>query len=158
MIQGKLLSFYDNLEQVNIIRKQVLVEELKIPEQIVFDENDKNAIFVLVYEESNKKNGVINNPVATGRIIYDGDNCIIDNIAVLKEYRQKKYGDFTVRMLINKAFTSGISEITVNTFPELLEFYSKIGFIFKENTDNQYYKCIMMLNQNNVKTKCCNMK
>lgn len=158
MIQGKLLSFNDNLEQVNIIRKQVLVEELEIPEQIVFDENDKNAIFVLVYEESNIKNGVINKPVATGRIIYDGDNCIIDNIAVLKEYRQKKYGDFTVRMLINKAFTSGISEITVSTFPELLEFYKKIGFIFKENKDDQYFKCIMMLNQNNVKTKCCNMK
>ncbi len=158
MIQGKLLSYYDNLEQVNEIRKKVFVDELNIPENIIFDKNDKNAIFVLVYEEGYKENRNIKNPVATGRICYDGEICIIDNIAVLKDFRRKQYGDFAVRMLVNKAFTAGIYNINVYTVSELIKFYEKIGFTLEKREDKKHFDCKMSLDSNCLKTKCRNIE
>lgn len=123
LIQGKILSYGNDLSEVFDIRRKVFIEEQHIPDEIEFDELDAEAMHVIVYEESGSKKAV-----ATGRIIYDGEYCRIGRIAVLKEYRGKKYGDFTVRMLLNKAFTADIHEVTIDAQVKAIEFYHKIGF------------------------------
>lgn len=122
-IQGKILSYGDDLSEVFSIRNQVFVEELGISKDNEFDELDSISMHVIVYEGADQ-----NRAVATGRIEYDGDICRISKIAVLKDYRGKEYGDFVVRMLLNKAFTSGISEVYVNSLLITKGFFETIGF------------------------------
>lgn len=123
LIRGKILSYGDDLSEAIEIRRKVFVEELSIPEEIQFDDLDSEAMHVVVYEDNDIKKAC-----ATGRIFFDGNICKIDQIAVLKEYRGKKYGDFTVRMLLNKAFSTDIKEVTLNAQPSSIEFFYKIGF------------------------------
>lgn len=150
-IQGKLLSYGDDLSETFTIRRKVFVEEQGIPEEIVFDDLDTEAMHVLVFEEAvNKK------AVASGRIIYEGQHCQIDNIAVLEEFRNKKYGDFTVRMLLSKAFTAGINEVSVVSQNSTVDFFKKFGFEYsnKDNGESENSKCKMVIYSNNIITLC----
>lgn len=158
MVQGRLLSYGDNLHEVFSIRKRVFVDELGISEENEFDDQENEAIHVLVYKSDQLNNAQkdVNNTenisVATGRIVYDGEKCIIGNVAVLKEYRGKEYGDFTVKMLLNKAFTAGINEVTVYSFQNTVGFFEKVGFHIVDNASNSYIK--MIIGVNDIK-KCC---
>lgn len=131
LIQGKLLSYGSDLSEVMEIRRQVFVKEYQRRESEEFDEQESIAMHVLVFEQSDQKK-----PVATGRIVFDGSICEIGHIAVLKEYRRRQYGDFVVRMLINKAFTSGIHEVSVKAPGQLIDFFKKIGFTMKETEES----------------------
>ena len=106
---------------------------------------------VIVYEEAGRRNAV-----ATGRIIYNGQDCQIGRIAVLKEFRGKKYGDFTVRMLLNRAFTAGINEVTINCHQSAEEFYKKIGFQRVGNNFNEagISHCKMIINVKDISMLC----
>ncbi len=156
MIQGKLLTYGDDLKEVYSIRRKVFVEEQNIPEEDEFDSTDNEAIHVLIYEQNSVSDTINRIAVATGRIIFDGETCEISHIAVIKEYRNMKYGDLAVRMLINKAFTAGINKVQVNSPLELLDFFKSIGFTFlkdnSENSDNSLYKMVIYIN--NVNTSC----
>ena len=66
--------------------------------------------------------------VATGRIIIENGKYKIGRIAVLKEERGKQYGDFIVKMLVNKGFLSGAEEVYVGALKHAISFYKKIGF------------------------------
>lgn len=150
VIQGKILSYGDDLAEVFRIRKEVLIEEFGISEEIEFDGLDEHAMHVIVYEEGIRKplSGELSeekNAVATGRIVYDGISCEIGHIAVIKEFRGKKYGDFTVRMLLNKAFTGGVKEVVVNIDPRLEEFYHKIGFKRVSSSDEEGFSQLKMI-------------
>lgn len=155
------MSFDDDLKDVISIRRKVFVEELSIPEEIEFDEYDKNAMHVLVYDESTINTDNCDGTrmhkvaVATGRIVYDGDVCQMGRIAVLKDFRNKKLGDFTVRMLMNKAFTAGIDNIILNARPEAIDFYKKIGFHLVEENKRDDNKCFnMTINSKDVTIMC----
>jgi predicted GNAT family N-acyltransferase len=131
LIQGKILSYGDDLAEVFQIRRTVFVEEQKIPDELEFDDLDHEAMHVIVYEEDPNWRDTKENykkAVATGRILFDGTTCKIGRIAVLKEHRNMKYGDFTVRMLLNKAFTAGINEVSLDAQCSAQGFYEKIGF------------------------------
>ncbi|MDF2544027.1 MAG: GCN5-related N-acetyltransferase [Herbinix sp.] len=151
LIQGKLLSYGDDLTEVYHIRKKVFQEEQGITPEEDFDDLDQESIHVIVYEDSNNKKAV-----ATGRIYYNGVNCKIGRVAVLKEYRGKQYGDFVVRMLINKALTSGVPEVYLNAQLSTVGFYEKIGF----QTVGDIYEEVgiphikMVLKEENLCKKC----
>ncbi len=153
LIQGKILSYGQDLSEIVTIRRKVFIEEMNIPEEVEFDEQDAIAMHVVVYEEAGSRKAV-----ATGRIYFDGTDCEIGHIAVLKEFRQKKYGDFTVRMLLNKAFTAGITDVSVISFAETEGFFEAIGF--RKNSDiflcNNHNYLSMSININNVLTACKN--
>lgn len=138
-IQGKILSMGDDLSEVYRIKKEVYENELGYVLEDSSDMNDDMSIYVIVYEDTEFRK-----PVATGKMIYDGVTCSIDKVAVLKEYRKRKYGDFVVRMLLNKAFTSGINEVSLVCPTIIKDFFSKIGFIVIENdliqSDSNYIR------------------
>ncbi len=123
LVQGKILSYGDDLTEVFEIRRTVFVYEQGISEEVEFDDIDNEAMHVIVYEV-----GPLRKAVATGRIYFDGVTCQIGRVAVLMDYRNQKYGDFTVRMLLNKAFTSGIKEVTLETQLQTEGFFETIGF------------------------------
>jgi len=150
LIQGKILSYGDNLSEAFYIRKKVFCEEFSFSEEDESDEYDQEAMHVVVYDGSDSTKAV-----ATGRIIYYGDSCEIDKVAVLKEYRGLYFGDFTVKMLINKAFTAGVHEVFVRTPMNCELFFNKIGF--QKETDylqNNVICCKMVIRDNQVKKSC----
>lgn len=138
MIQGKLLSYGDDLQEVLEIRKKVFVEELGEMNDIVSDSMDDEAVHVVVYEPEN-------HPIAAGRLIYGGDSCRIDKLAVLKQFRRKEYGDFAVRMLINRAFLAGIDKIWVDTKQDYIGFFERIGFHVVEIRDNEFVSMVISM-------------
>lgn len=123
LIQGKLIDGYEDLSEIYKIRKKVFAQKVSISDGVISDELDYIAIHAVVYEGTKQ-----NRMVATGRMVYDGDTCKIGRIAILKEFRGKKYGDFIVRMLLNKAFQSGMNQVYAEAQLENIGFYKKIGF------------------------------
>lgn len=159
LIQGKILSYGDDLSEVIEIRKKVFIDELGYSSEMIFDDIDQFAMYVIVYEEDpnwKEKKSNVKKAVATGRIYYDGSTCEIGQVAVLKEYRRKQYGDFTVRMLLNKAFISGVNTVSLISPWNTVEFFKTIGFRVtdesKSSEDLQQYA--MEIKSNEVITQC----
>lgn len=150
MIQGKILSYGDNLSEAFYIRRKVFCEELGIPEKEEFDELDNEAMHVIVYDNTNSEEAI-----ATGRISYHEGSCIISKVSVLKKHRGKKYGDFTVKMLINRAFVAGINEVMLTATEKDVEFFKKIGFSVTGINNKNRYLYNMVISENQV-SKACN--
>lgn len=103
MVFGKLVSGSEKNEQtrqVADIRSRVLEEECGLK---IEAEPEAFCMYALAYEGDT--------PVATGGITFDGESYRIQEVAVLPEFRRKKYGDFIVRLLIDKAMLSGAQTI-----------------------------------------------
>ena len=50
-------------------------------------------------------------------------------VAVLAEKRRQKLGDFIVRLLLDRAFLCGASEIFLTARPDSVPFFESIGFV-----------------------------
>lgn len=123
LIQGKYLYYGDDISEAFEIRKQVFQIEQGVSAEEEFDSLDDLSVHVLVFALGESQRAV-----ATGRVYYDSQNYRIGRVAVLKNERGKKYGDFVVRMLANKAFLSGAKEIYIDAQVAAIPFYEKIGF------------------------------
>ena len=102
------------------IRRKVFVEEQNVPEELEFDEYDESALHLIAYEDGKA--------VATSRLAFVDGHYKIGRVAVLKEERGKKYGDYVVRSMLEKAFADGIEEIYVGAQIQARGFYETIGF------------------------------
>lgn len=120
VVKGVYLNGENDLTDAINIRRKVFIEEQQVAEEIEIDGMDPYAIHAVAYVE--------NKAVATGRIIYDGDTYKIGRVAVLKEERGKQYGDFIMRMLIDKAFLHGAQEVILGAQLHAVGFYEKLGF------------------------------
>lgn len=136
MVRGKFFSGQDDLSIIKEIRRQVMQEE--------DDGQDDFCMHVLAYD------GDI--PVATGRISFDGWEFVISKVCVLKEHQGKMYGDFVVRMLVDKAMMSNAQQVKLEATKDTTAFFEKIGFKLSEA---EGYK--MTLNTDSIH-KCCNCK
>lgn len=159
-IQGKFKEPNDDLTDVFDIRRKVFIEEQGVLEESEFDEYDKSAIFCVVYEpkksnSDSEKEELVS--VATGRLILLEDGRYkIGRIAVLKEYRGRKYGDMVVRMLVNKAFLSGATKVYISAQTRVIDFYHKIGFqeYGDEYLEDGIEHISMVLEQGKLCTMC----
>lgn len=66
--------------------------------------------------------------MATGGITFDGESYRIQEVAVLPEFRRKKYGDFIVRLLIDKAMLSGAQTIEADVLQGAEVLFQEVGF------------------------------
>lgn len=120
MVFGKLVGGSEKneqMQQVTAIRDAVLVQELQLSIQ---EEPDAFCMYALVYEGETA--------VATGGISYDGESCQMKEVAVLPAFRGKKYGDFIVRLLIDKAMMSGAQMIDADVLQEVVQIFETVGF------------------------------
>lgn len=122
MIRGKYFWCGDDLTDAYQIRKTVFVDEKGMLENRIFDSLDEVSVHAVVYNEKDS-------PVASGRIALDGDEYRIEKVAVLEEARGQKFGDFLVRMLIDKGYLAGAMTVTTRALPNTIEFFEKIGFV-----------------------------
>lgn len=149
MIEGKYLSGNDDLSQVYELRELVFQKELGLSPQLERDGYDNLAVHAIAFEEQR--------PAATGRILYDGEIFRISRVAVHPECRKKGYGDFVVRLLINKAILAGAQEIYVSTLLTGQKMFEKIGFeVCGETYENGGLTYVPMWLKKGNLHKCCN--
>lgn len=151
MIQGKLIQGQENLTEVLKIWQDVFVEEGIIPVEAIKETIGDNTIHALVYEGTDASC-----PVAAGRMSIKEDSDEIELIAVLKNFRGKEYGDFVVRMLLDRAVNSGAMNITVKAPESLTGFFQKQGFVKSDDVTDWFgIKCIIMKFNHKIIRKCC---
>ena len=129
-IEGRYFNGMDDLTEVKKLRQEVFGREdydthhlYQIDTSMICD---MMAVHALAWMEGKV--------VGCGTLFFDGETYLIDRIGVPVDERHKKYGDFIVRMLIDRAFRHGapvvLAYIDENTFP----FLKKVGF---KEVDNQ---------------------
>lgn len=75
-----------------------------------------------------------------GRVTYDLEDFVIDNICVLPEHRHKFFGDFIARVLVDKAIQCGADRIFCSVPKNLVDFAASIGFkVFDTSTHKPQY-------------------
>ncbi len=126
MIYGKFVTEKEDLETVNDIICRVLTQECGLAES---GEGESFALSALLYTEEPAAAHADGEPAAAGRLLFDGDRFEIVETAVLPACRGQGYGDFLVRLLIDKALMAGAQEIRLDALAGTEGFFEKIGFV-----------------------------
>ena len=121
MIRGRYIAGDGVIADALAIRKEVFQEEQHVPDELEFDGKDEYAMHIVVYDDADR-------PVATGRMLAEPGQMLIGRIAVRRSERGKGYGDFTVRMMLDKAFACGAEKVVVHAQAHAAGFYEKLGF------------------------------
>lgn len=151
MVKGKFYSGQDDLTEIKEIRKIVFCDALHIAPEVEDDGQDMFCMHVLALDGDT--------PAATGRISFDGWDFVISKVAVLPEYQGKKFGDFVVRMLVDKAMMSNATKVQLDSFEDTVAFFETIGFKAEKEAGMLGDKKLisMILNTDEIH-KCCNCK
>lgn len=112
------------LEKCLDIRKEVFVEEQKVPIDLEIDEYDvisSDATHVLVELEGTA--------AATGRITYYKDNSAkMQRIAVRKSFRSKGLGRILLLAMEERARELGLTKAVLDAQCQAEDFYAKLGY------------------------------
>lgn len=151
MVRGRFYSGQDDLAELLKIREMVFCQELQMDPDVENDGQDDYCMHVLAFDNEQ--------PVAVGRIAFDGWNFVISRVAVLPEHRGKKYGDFVVRMLIDKAMMSNAKQVQLDALEGTEGFFETIGFQTEKDAGVLGDKKLvhMVLNTDAIH-KCCSCK
>lgn len=118
MVFGKFVTDEKDMKEVQKICNRVFGEEMGL--DLSGTMTDEFCMNALVYAGEN--------PAGMGRIMFDGERFTIAEVAVLPEYRNEKYGDFLVRLLVDKAMMSNAREVHLDAFHGTEGFFETIGF------------------------------
>lgn len=102
------------------IRRAVFIEELRFPEETVFEAADDYAAQLVV-----KLDGV---PVASARLTPQGKDARLSHIAVLPGFRGQGFGDLCARQALNKAQAMGVSRVLARVPAPYRTYYEAFGF------------------------------
>lgn len=111
------------LEEAFKIRKEVFVDEQKVPLEDEFDEYDKEgtlARHILVYHEDQ--------PSATGRLRRLGNTAKLERICVRASHRQYGLGSVVVKSLEKLALEEGFTQAKIHAQTQARSFYQKLGY------------------------------
>lgn len=153
MIHGKIVQI-EQCDQIYDVRKQVIYEETGNLLDVVRDEHDQDGYYGIVLESMTS-----DNIVGCGRIYLNGSSVVIDKIAVLMNYRKKGYGDFILRMLVNKALNSSVNKIIVYGQKKYISCYYKVGLEIEDHNEiveDDIPLLRMFLPNNKLKKPCEN--
>ena len=149
MIEGRYLSGSDDLSQIYELRQEVFRREQGLAEEQVLDGRDEMAVHAIASQGQET--------VAAGRILFDGERYTISHVAVQKELRRQGYGDFVVRLLINRALLAGAPEIYADVpLPGGQALLEKIGFVPCQAPQESGGQCrLSMCLKKESLHKCC---
>lgn len=106
------------------VRFRVFVDEQRVPAEEEVDEHDRtdtDARHALV-----RDGGV---PVAAGRYYrVDGTTAQVGRMAVLAEYRGRRFGRQILDALVDDARARGFARVALNAQDHAIAFYAKAGF------------------------------
>jgi len=110
-----------DLEGAFEVRKEVFVEQQGIPESIVFDNLEGEAMHILVR--------VGDQATGTARIRFLGARqAKLERMAVLKTFRNKGIGKGIISFIIENLRSKQVEKVVLHAQQEVVEFYRKCGF------------------------------
>lgn len=116
--QLKTATWDKDKEALIQIRRTVFIDEQNVPEELEWDEYDKDAIHILVTDKNNK-------PLATGRMKLNGH---IGRMAVIKSERLSGIGTQILHKLLEAAHQHGLHQVYLHSQITAIPFYKKLGF------------------------------
>lgn len=117
-VQVKIIKTGQEKDSVMLIRREVFIKGLNIPEHIEIDANEYKATYVLA-EVGGK-------PVGTARWRKTNGEIKLERFAVLDAYRSKGIGKKITQYILNYLDKSEI--IYLNAQESAIGFYEKLGF------------------------------
>lgn len=100
------------------IRRQVFIDEQRVPEALEWDGQDDTATHVLATDAESR-------PIGCGRLLPGGK---IGRMAVLSEWRGKGVGRALLQALLAEARRQGMPEVRLSAQVYAMPFYQKGGF------------------------------
>ncbi len=123
--------FEEYLEQITFIRNTVFVEELKIPKNLEWDNQDSSACHFIITSNNNKL-------IAYARLLTLDDNLgKLGRVAVLQHWRHQGIGNLLVSEICNIAPKLNINAIQLSSQISAVNFYLKLGF---KNLGESYHE------------------
>ena len=104
------------------VRFLVFVDEQGVPPEMEEDEHDPAALHLLALDNRNQ-------PVACGRVIFQGDSALIGRMAVLKPHRHQGIGTRLLQELLRQARQQGASDVQLHAQCEAEPFYRRLAFV-----------------------------
>lgn len=154
MISGTFVTEKSDLDKIVQILSKVFHKDADHFSNLVYPELSFDKVYLLIYEEMDHKI-----PVATGIMtLKDESEAFIECISVLDKYQGREYGDFAVRMLLNRALINNYSKICLKTPKATLGFFEKVGFKAKESIEieNTTDSIDMIYGYDQLIKGCCN--
>jgi len=117
----KLMASGADLRETFDVRRKVFVGEQGISEDLVFDNNDRDALHVVV------KDG--KRAIGTARIRFLGNNeAKLERMAVAKAFRHKGVGRGIIAFLDEELKSKQIQQLVIHAQEGAVEFYKSCGF------------------------------
>ncbi len=104
------------------IRRQVFVDEQRVPEDQEQDLLDEQAVHWLAYSPDNS-------PIATARLVVNGETGKLGRMAVLDSHRRRGAGAALMRKVIRHAVDSGLQQLVLHAQLSVEDFYRRFGFV-----------------------------
>ena len=117
----KLVTGEVELQEAFEVRRQVFVREQDIPEELVFDGHDGEALHVVV------KDG--ERVIGSARVQFSADNqAKLERMAILKRYRRKGIGREMLLFLDAVWKDKQVQQVIIHAQLEVVPFYKLCGF------------------------------
>jgi predicted GNAT family N-acyltransferase len=117
----KLVTGEVELQEAFEVRRQVFVREQDIPEELVFDGHDGEALHVVV------KDG--KQVIGSARVRFSADNqAKLERMAILKRYRRKGIGRKMLLFLDAVWKDRQVQQVVIHAQLEVVSFYKLCGF------------------------------
>ena len=109
--------------ELSALRRQVFIEEQRVPEDLEWDDQDPVATHFLVLDENRAA-------IATARVVSESSNCIrIGRFAVRADQRRRGVGARLLREILAWAREQGFDEVVLSAQLSAVAFYEAAGFI-----------------------------
>lgn len=117
----KLVASNRDLKEAFEVRKRVFTEEQGIPEDIEFDNHDREALHMVV------KDG--ERVIGTARVLFLTTNqAKIERMAILKPFRHRGIGGRIISFLNEELKNRHVEEVVLHAQYSVVAFYKSCGF------------------------------
>jgi predicted GNAT family N-acyltransferase len=117
----KLMASDADLRKAFDVRRQVFVREQGISEDLVFDNNDRDALHVVV-EDGERI-------IGTARVRFLGNKqAKLERMAVTKSFRRKGIGKGIVSFMNEELRKKQVEQVVLHAQLGVVEFYKSCGF------------------------------
>jgi predicted GNAT family N-acyltransferase len=120
-LEIKIGTHAELIKAADELRRMVFIDEQGVPEDEIFDGLNFKAIHIVVFDG--------NVPIATARVLNDGDSWRIGLVAVGKSRRGQHLGKCIMQAAIEHVISNGGKTILLTAQQQVRGFYEKLNFV-----------------------------
>jgi predicted GNAT family N-acyltransferase len=125
-----IITISDNEGDIKLaqtIRRQVFVIEQGIPVELDLDGEDSKALHALAYSDDR--------PVATARLLIEGDKATLARVAVIQSHRGKGIATLLVKRMLQEAEWHRVKTVIIHAHEYLNSYYQRLGFEYLKDVE-----------------------